>query len=108
MKTSDLRYSWHGEVIRVVVAGDVLALPDERWSMGGFGTSITEEWLLHEARLPGTKVRKKVLASVLVRALASHHGQPVGAGTRTVAELRGPEVRCTPCNGSGFVPKDGA
>lgn len=45
--SSEFRYRFQGDVIRVIVVGDVLALPDERWSMGSFGRQISIEWLLH-------------------------------------------------------------
>lgn len=93
----DFRFSVTGvgDPVRVIVAGDVLALPDERWSMGYFGSEISVEWLLHEARLPGNKVRRFALARCLVTALATYRGAPVPA---TVAAL----VRCTLCDGSGW------
>lgn len=40
MRTTTHRYSVDGDRIRVVVAGDVIALPEEGWSCGGFGTHI--------------------------------------------------------------------
>ena len=76
MKVSEHRFSWEGEEIRVIVAGDVLALPAERWSLGGFGCTIDVPWLLHEGGLPGRKgsERRRVLARCLVQALHAHHG----------------------------------
>ena len=64
----------NGDVRRVIVAGDVLALPDERWCMGGFASSISVEWLLHKGRLPGSPTHKCELAGMLVRALEQAHG----------------------------------
>lgn len=73
---SDYRYSVDGFEVRVVVAGDVVALPDDRWSMGGFGSSISLEWMLYEARLPGrTKHERTILARCIVRALEEHHAK---------------------------------
>lgn len=105
MHAGEYRFSYQGETLCVVVAGDVLALPEERWSMGGFGRSISVEWLLYEARLPGAAARKKVLAKCLVQALDTHHaGAPArGDGER---EPKGPSVPCEKCNGFGFTPKE--
>jgi hypothetical protein len=70
---SDFRYSVDGSVVRVVVVEDVIALPLHGWSMGGFGWSISVEWLLHDARLPGrTKGERTMLARCIVRALDDH------------------------------------
>lgn len=83
--SGDYRYSFDGEVFRVVVAGDVIALPNEEWSYAGFGSSISEEWLLGSGnvqRFPGrSKGRKRLLAYFVRRALADHHGYrlPVSA-----------------------------
>lgn len=104
MKAGEYRFRWNGDVIRVVVAGDVLALPDEQWSMGNFGAQITEEWLHHEGRLPGTKARRAVLANCLVRALDTHHTGTAATGDGEHTPL-GPCVPCAACAGSGFVPK---
>lgn len=62
-------YQHNGETIRVVVMGDVLALPQHRWSMAGFGRSITADWLLNEANLPGGAPYRRKLAGFLVSAL---------------------------------------
>jgi len=99
---TEYRYLYDGKEIRVVVAGDVLVLPFERWSMGGFGPSITVEWLLHEAKLPGTAARKRALADCLVRSLRAHHegGATTGDGA---AMPRGPFVRCPTCVNSGVT-----
>ena len=103
MRAAEYRFSWRGDTIRVVVAGDVLSLPDERWSMGGFGHPITREWLAHEGRLPGPKARRDALASCLIRALDAHHrgGVTEGDGDQ---HPRGPCVPCPACERSGFVP----
>lgn len=76
MKAAQYLYLWRGNRIRVVVAGDVIALPEERWSFGNFGLFADYEWLLHEARLPGPHVRRRVLADVCARSLAAFHGRP--------------------------------
>lgn len=98
----EFRFRWNGDDIRVIVSGDVLSLPDERWSMGGFGSSISVEWLLHEGRLPGQKARRDALAECLVRALdqARRGGFATGDGD---THPHGPCVPCSDCRGSGFV-----
>jgi hypothetical protein len=109
MNSAAYLFTHQGEPIRVVIAGDVLALPDERWSMGGFGSSISVEWLLHEARLPGTKARRNVLAFCLVHALRTHHEGAAATGDGVTAPM-GPMVPCPTCsNGEpGFVLKGSA
>lgn len=82
---TDHRFSVDGEVIRVVVAGDVLALPHSGWSYSGFGQSISVDWLLTQPRqpLPGkTKARRELLARCLVQALDAHHDPDRVPGTR--------------------------
>lgn len=73
MRAAEYVYTWDGEEIRVVVAGDVLALPGDRWSMGGFGCSISAEWLRHEAKLPGKGRRREALISCLIASLDTHN-----------------------------------
>lgn len=74
----DLRYSYQGEEFRVIVAGDVIALPYERWSLGHFGQGIDIVWLLAEAQLPGrSKARRQLLAELVRTALAHAHGYTV-------------------------------
>jgi hypothetical protein len=101
---SEFRFHWRGDIVRVVVAHDVLALPGSAgrpgWSMGGFGESITVEWLLHEGGLPGPKARREALADMLVRALAAHHGRDGGHGDGH-QRARGPFERCRACNTPG-------
>jgi len=65
----DARFSWEGEIVRVVVAGDVVALPDYGWSLGGFGRFISKDWLLVNANLPGPVKRRRILADCIVAAL---------------------------------------
>lgn len=78
---SEFRYSVDGFEVRIVVARDVVALPDDRWSMGGFGPSISLEWMLGEAKLPGrTKKEREILARCVIRALAEHHAAKNLAG----------------------------
>lgn len=91
-QSSHFRYTWEGEVFRVVVTGDVVALPDEHWSCGNFGTMISEEWLLGGGSIPfpgKTKARRRLLAYFVRHALAEHHGYeleasagPTGRGRR--------------------------
>lgn len=102
---SEHRFSWNGDTIRVVIAGDVIALPDERWSMGGFGDSISVEWLLHEAKIPGPAPRRRALAACIVRALEARAGDPaLEVERRAAAErIHGPQVRCPTCSGRAFV-----
>lgn len=100
MRTTEHRYRWNGDEIRVIVAGDVLALPYEGWSGENYGSSITEEWLLHEARLPGPAGRRRALARCLVMALDEHHGRP----GREERSPEGPLAKrpCSACLGSGW------
>lgn len=83
-RTTDHRYRWEGEAFRVVVAGDVVSLPRENWSGEGYGHAISEEWLFHERtriRFPGaTKARRRLLAYMVRRALADHHGYALERG----------------------------
>lgn len=58
-----------GEQLRVVVMGDILALPDLLWCKGGFGRTISVHWLVAEAGLPGSAQRRRKLAEILVNAL---------------------------------------
>jgi hypothetical protein len=100
----EYRYTWRGTEIRVIVAGDVLALPSHGWSMGGFAGSISTEWLEHEGRLPGPSAdERRALASCLVRSLAA--ARSVDPGADADAEPRGPLVRCPSCDGSGWALK---
>lgn len=69
----DYRFNWRGDVLRVVVLDDCVALPMERWAGEGYGRSISVEWLLGNARLPGPKARKEALAQAIVEALRLHH-----------------------------------
>lgn len=105
MNASEYRYNWRGEDFRILVAGDVVSLPGSAgragWSMGGFGASISEEWLMHEGALPGPIVRRRALASMIVRALASHAGRSPGASGDADRVPRGPFTRCPTCNGEG-------
>jgi hypothetical protein len=103
----EYRYTWRATEIRVLVAGDVLALPLHGWSMGGFGASISIEWLEHDGRLPGSSAdERRALASCLVRSLDEARAVEPGAVAGSVAsEIRGPLVRCSSCDGGGWVPK---
>jgi hypothetical protein len=69
-----------GDPVRVVIAGDVIALPEEGWSLGGFGRHISEEWLLTQARpkIPGTARRRLVLATCIRAALEEHYAPKGG------------------------------
>jgi hypothetical protein len=69
-----------GDPVRVVIAGDVIALPEEGWSLGGFGRSISEEWLLTQPRprIPGTKARRLVLVACIRAALEEHYRVKAG------------------------------
>lgn len=106
MKATEHRFTWNGDEYRVVVADDVVSIPGHAgapgWSMGGFGGSISEEWLLHEGRLPGTRPKQRALATMIRRALAAHHasavplppcvlcGLGVGTADRVVGQASGP------------------
>jgi len=75
------RYAWNGETFTAVVAADVVALPDigegtkGGWSYGGFGTTISLEWLDHEGVFAGLpKPRRKLAAELVVQVLADAHG----------------------------------
>lgn len=73
----DHRYAWRGDLFRVFVAGDVVSLPDEHWSCGGFGQHISEEWLLGGGAVPfpgKSKERRRALAWMVRAALADQHG----------------------------------
>lgn len=105
----DYRFTWDGDEIRVVIWEDVIALPGEGWSLGGFGSSIDTHWLLGNGKLPGSARRKRALAEAIVAALRTHHE---GAATRGdgVKAPRGPLVRCPTCRDSGcsgFIPSPG-
>lgn len=110
MKTSEHRYLWNGDDIRVIVAGDVVSIPGTAgrpgWSMGGFGASIDQPWLLSEGGLPGPKPRRLALCEMIVRSLEIHHkgGDATGDGR---VRPKGPYAKCPTCTGSGisgFVP----
>lgn len=80
---TEYRYSAGGELVCVVVAGDLVALPDEHWSCGNFGDGISEEWLLGGGSIPfpgKSKARRRLLAYFVRRALADHHGYRLEAG----------------------------
>ena len=64
-----------GDSIRVIIMGDVIALPDEGWSDHGYGQSISVSWLLHNAHheIPGNKAKRTALARVIAEALWDHH-----------------------------------
>lgn len=78
MRAGEYLFAIDGETFRAVVAGDVVALPDERWSMGHFSTGISVEWMLHSGRLPGSAARRRVLARVVVAALEAHRRSKAG------------------------------
>lgn len=112
MQVSEHRWLWRGDDIRVIVAGDVVAIPGHAgspgWSMGGFGADISQEWLLHEGGLPGPKARRLALIDMIRRSLAAHHTDTPAAGDGR-ERARGPWERCAACNGDGapvpgFVP----
>ena len=42
----------NGDEERVVIAGDVVALPFRQWCGSGYGQWISEEWMLHSGNLP--------------------------------------------------------
>lgn len=75
MRAGSYRFPVAGDSIRVVIAGDVIALPEEGWSYGGFGRHISEEWLLTQPRprIPGTKARRKMLVACVRAALEEHY-----------------------------------
>lgn len=75
------RYTYEGEEHRVVVAGDVVALPNEQWCGEGYGTGISEEWLFHSGGLPkAPRDRQRLWAYLIRRALADHHGYSLVVG----------------------------
>lgn len=78
---ADLRWMVNGDIVRVVIAGDVLALPDDGWSWGGFGLSITPGWLMEldgryngRGKLPGQEWKRQRAAAILSASLDFHHG----------------------------------
>lgn len=110
MKFCDYRFLFQGDELRVLIAGDVVSLPGYAgkagWSMGGFGPHISEDWLLAEGDLPGSRARRAALASMLVRAVRKAHGEGAMAGDG-VEIPRGPFARCPACEATGipgFVP----
>jgi hypothetical protein len=62
-----------GDPVRVVIVGDVIAL------LGGFGKSISAEWLLTQphTKIPGTKRRRLELVACIQAALDDHYDVPV-------------------------------
>jgi hypothetical protein len=61
---------------------DVVAMPREHWSGEGYGRHISEEWLLGSGGLPkGMRNRRRILAYLIRRALADHHGYALAAGS---------------------------
>lgn len=110
MNAHEYRFTWNGDEYRVVIAGDVVSMPGHAgapgWSMGGFGASISEEWLLHEGRLPGTRAKQRALIHMIQSALASAHAERAHRASLADAP-KGPYERCRACAGSpvsGFVP----
>jgi hypothetical protein len=99
MNAQEFRYTWNGNEYRVVVAEDVVSLPGHAgapgWSMGGFGASISEEWLLHEGRLPGRVAERRALAAMVRASLAAFH--KVQTEKVLPSELLGPFARCPAC-----------
>lgn len=81
MKAS-LRYTYEGEVFRVVVHDDVVAVPGDAWSGDGYGMAISMEWLLHEGVLNQIrpKSRRTLVAELIRRALADAHQYSVPVG----------------------------
>ena len=75
MRAGSYRYTHDGDSIRVVIAGDVIALPEEGWAMGGFGSHISEEWLDTQAipRIPGDRKRRRLLVRCVRLAMDEHH-----------------------------------
>lgn len=60
----------NGDEERVIVAGDVVALPDRNWSGGGYGVAVSVEWMLHSGKLPKVSAElRRELAGLVVRAL---------------------------------------
>lgn len=59
----------HNNLIRVVIAEDVVALPNQGWSGAGYGRLISEDWLLHSANPPLPRKGRKALAAVIAEAL---------------------------------------
>lgn len=109
MSASEYRFTLDGDEFRVVVVGDVVSIPGYAgapgWSMGGFGASVSEEWLMHEGRLPGSKARQRALASMIRTSLALAH-----AGTPPPGDWPRAFVRCPACAASpvaGHVPHVG-
>ncbi len=100
----DYLFRHEGERIRVVIAGDVISLPQERWSGDGYGAFISADWLLGNAKLPGrSKARKRLLADCIVAALEAHAGRRPPKRARPMV----PHVKCGACSGAGIVPKRG-
>ena len=78
-RVNSYEFSWSGELFRVVVAGDVVALPSEHWSGSGYGQEISEDWLLHSGELPKRgPTRRRILAYMIRRGLAEHYGYLLG------------------------------
>lgn len=73
IRAASYRYTVSGTAVRVVIAGDVIALPEEGWAMGGFGAYISEEWLDTQANIPGDRKWRRVLVRCVRMAMDEHH-----------------------------------
>jgi hypothetical protein len=102
--TFDAIYSLDGEEFRVVVAGDVVALPYAGWSHHGYGDSIEAGWILGRPKgmgqLPGSPARRKLLARLVTRGLADAHGHAHHEGPEfRLVEIRRADVDEVPAGG---------
>lgn len=80
MSAAVLRYSYEGEEFRVVVADDVVAVPNDGWSWPGFGHEISISWMLTTSEAPLKSIRparRRLIAELVRRALADVHGYNV-------------------------------
>jgi hypothetical protein len=82
MTTTLLTLSLPTGPVRVLLAADVIALPDEGWAMGGFGERISEEWLMTQARprIPGAAARRRDLVKAVRAAMDSRAAKGKGEG----------------------------
>jgi len=68
----DRHYTYDGENLRVIIAGDVVSMPAIRWSGEGFEATVSLEWAITSAGLPSAG--RERYARILVAALRDYYG----------------------------------